>query len=425
MRWLNRTRVLVLAVVLLAISGIGFVSLSRSDAATDPLASPGTLVVETVVVERVHSFQSAREYTGTVVARRTSGLGFELSGKLNAILVEEGAEVSAGAPLAELDTEHLETRRRQVAAQRAEAAAKLDEMITGPREEDIAAARARVAGLEADVELLRRQTDRQQRLLDRNATSLDAFEEFSFQLQARQAQLDEACHDLEELLNGTRREQITAQQATVEALDAAVADIDVDLRKSTLRAPFAGTVARRSVDEGVVVEAGQEIVRLVEDAELEVWAGLPVAAAMDLVEGMEQRVKIGGRTYSATVAGRFPEVDRATRTRTVILRLERSAAAEVVQGEVVRLHLTETLEATGYWLPATALSKGQRGLWAAYVAMDVPKSVDARRIERRDVEILHTEGDRVLVRGALEDGEFVVAGGTHRVAPGQLVRLAQ
>ena len=42
--------------------------------------------------------------------------------------------------------------------------------------------------------------------------------------------------------------------------------------------------------------------------------------------------------------------------------------------------------------------------------------------ERRVVEVLHTEGDQVLVRGTLQDGELVVIDGLHRIVAGQLVR---
>jgi RND family efflux transporter MFP subunit len=248
-------------------------------------------------------------------------------------------------------------------------------------------------------------------------------------MKARAAQLNEAQHNLDELLNGTRKEQIAAQRAVVTELDAAIADIDVDLRKSTLKAPFDGTIARRLVDDGTVVDVGQPVFRLVEDQVLEARIGLPVHAAGRLVAESLQRVKIGGKYFQATVAGRFPEVDPATRTRTVILRLEDSAVADVVHGQVVRLELEETVEASGFWLPFTALSKGTRGLWTSLVLVEADKKDSTQgalfRVERRDIEVLHTQSERVLVRGTLNSGEQVVASGTHRVVPGQLVHLTK
>ncbi len=129
------------------------------------------------------------------------------------------------------------------------------------------------------------------------------------------------------------------------------------------------------------------------------------------------------------MAGRFPEVDPTTRTRTVVLRLDDSAAGYIVHGQVVRLELDETVEANGYWLPSTALTKGARGLWTTFVVVQADPNdstqPDLFRVERRDIEVLHTESNRVLVRGTLNPGDRVVASGTHRVVPGQLVRLTQ
>ena len=200
-------------------------------------------------------------------------------------------------------------------------------------------------------------------------------------------------------------------------------------------------------DEGTVVEAGRPIFRLIEDQVLEAWIGLPVHATQGLVEESKQRVKIDGRYFDATVAGRFPEVDAATRTRTVVLRLDESAAGHVVHGQIVRLQLEETVEEGGYWLPLAGLTKGARGLWTSFVVVQAdrkkgtgtfcakhPPGRSGKRflspfcelfhVERRDIEVLHTESARVLVRGTLNAGDRVVTSGTHRVVPGQLVRLS-
>ena len=415
------------AVVLFA--GLGFVVAANSKAEAETPVASRALSVETICVEPVSAYQAAREYTGTIVARRSSELGFESAGKLVENYFDEGDSVTAGMSLARLDTEHLETTRLQVVARRAQAAAQLDEMVTGPRDEDIAAARARIDSLRAQVELLELQSARQERLVASNATSQNEYEQYTFGLKAHEAQLNEAEHNLEELLNGTRTERIEAQRAVVAELDAAIADIDVDLRKSTLEAPYDGTIARRMIDEGTVVEAGEPVFRLVEDQLLEAWIGLPVHATEGLIEKSVQRVKIDGRHFDALVSRRFPEVDPATRTRTVILSLEDSAAEYVVHGQVVRLELEELVDAHGYWLPATALTEGARGLWESFVVVEADPNdstqTDLFRVERRDIEVLHTESDRVLVRGTLNPGDRVVTSGTHRVVPGQVVRLTK
>lgn len=404
-------------------TGLGLTSLSSSAEPVETEQPSRLLSVQTVTVKPVTSYLTTREYTGAVVARRTSQLGFELAGKLIELSVSEGDRVRAGQPLAQLDTEQLQTNRLKVVAQRAQAAARLDEMITGPREEDIAAARARVASLGAEVDLLKLQTSRRQRLLDSYAASQDEYEQHAFGQQARQAQLDEAEHDLQELLNGTRKEQLEAQRAVVAELDASIEAIDVDLRKSQLMAPYDGTIARRMTDEGTVVEIGQPVFRLVEDEALEAWIGLPALAAANLSEGSTQQVRVRGKRFQVTVAHRFPEIDPATRTRTVVLEFDKASSSQLVQGEVARLELQESVETAGFWLPSTALAKGSRGLWSALV---VETNDDGpARVARRDLEALHAESNRVLVRGTLNEGDRVISAGTHRVVPGQRVRLAR
>jgi RND family efflux transporter MFP subunit len=420
---------LIVAAAAVGAAGFGIVPLAISDRANDVKKQPRVLAVTTVAVEPVTSYLAARKYTGAIVARRTSELGFELSGKLTELHANEGDSVTAGTALAQLDTEHLETNRRKLVAKRAQAVALLDEMLAGPRSENIAAARARVASLQAQVELLRLQTARQKRTVPSGATTQDEYEQYAFGLKAREAELNQAQHNLEELLNGTRKEQVEAQRAVVAELDAAIAKIDVDLQKSTLTAPFDGTIARRFVEAGTVVNAGQRVLRLIEDGALEAWIGLPTQAAGRLTNGSSQRVKIQGESFDAVVTGRLPEVDPTTRTRTVVLALGSSASERVVHGQVVRLELQETIEADGFWLPPSALTKGERGLWAALVGekengADGSTQTGLLRIARRDLEVLHTESDRVLVRGTLHSGEQVITGGTHRIVPGQVVRLA-
>lgn len=417
----------------LVAAGIGAASIPSSSTDSpgiaEPSVGPRVLSVETTRLERVTFYRVAREYTGTIVARRVSELSFERAGLLEAIHVDEGTTVAQGSQLALLDTEHLQTRRRETRARRTQAAALLQEMVAGPRREDIDAARAHVESLDAQVDLLQLQTNRSEKLLQQNAVAQDGFDQFAFELKARQGQLNQAQHELEELLNGTRQEQIDAQRAIVEQLDAAIENVDVDLRKSDLKAPFAGTISRRLADEGTVVQTGQPILKLVEDSALEAWVGLPVAASTALAGGSAQRVRIAGRTFDAHVSGRRPEVDPATRTRTVILQLDPAATASVVHGQIVRLQLEETVIASGFWLPTAALTEGDRGLWACLVAVpdETPSSPQQRlfRVQRRDVEVLHTESQRVFVRGTLDSGDRVLTGGTHRVSAGQTVRILE
>jgi multidrug efflux pump subunit AcrA (membrane-fusion protein) len=371
------------------------------------------------------SYQVARGYTGTIVARRKSDLGFELPGKLVQVLFDAGDHVDAGALLARLDTEHLTKKREELIARQAQAQAVFDELTAGPRKEAIAFAQAKVHQLASQLELLEIQHARQKRLLQQNAVSREEYDISYYSLAARKADHAAAEHKLEELKNGTRPEQIAAQQAVLNQLTAQIADVDVELKKSSLHAPFAGKVAARIMDEGKVVQAGTSVVQLLEADALEAWIGVPPQETTRLNVGEERSITIEGAQYKARVARVLPNVDPDTQTQTVILDLLESASQFVADGQVVRLELNTQVDEQGMWVPTTALEKSSHGLWSCYALENSEHGAEAFRIERRYVELLHSDGARAYVRGTIAPGEKIVSGGTHRNVPGQLVRLGK
>ena len=417
---------------MLILSGSAIALLTGFPVARAQFASPDTTAaeanepmatsVETLTVEAVDGYEATRTYTGEVAALRSSNLGFERSGQLVTVLVEEGDRVASGTPLAQLDISNLQTQRQQFEADRARALAVLAELEAGPRAEDIAAASANVRRIEQDLALQRTQRSRREYLYERGAIAREELDTFSFGQSALQAQLEEARSRLEELQNGTRIEQIQAQRAVVQQLDAAIADVDVNIRKSTLKSPFAGIVSAREVDEGTVVGAGQSVVRLVEDAAPEARIGMPTTTASQLQPGDIQTVTLNGDRDEVTVTAVLPEVDPETRTQVVLLQLDQTALPNINPGQTVRAEIAKTVPAAGFWLPTSALTQDIRGLWSAYLVVPTDEGENSHEVRPESVEILHQESDRALVRGTLQAGDLVVANGVHRLVPGQQVQ---
>lgn len=409
-------------------------SQSAPTAETELAQSDSILPVQTVTAAQVDSYSVSRAYTGEVSALQASELGFERSGQLTALLIPEGSPVGAGEPLAQLDVRNLNAQRLQIEAEKSRAIAQLTELEVGARAEDIAAAQAVVEDLEQQIALQRTQLARREILYERGAISQEALDEFSFGEGSLAAQLNRARSQLNELQNGTRPEQISAQNALIQQLDARLADLDVNLAKSTLIAPFSGTVAEHKVDTGTVVGAGQSVIRLVENTAPEARVGVPADDIRKLNLGEERTVSINGEKFTGTITSILPEVNAQTRTQTVVLALENRAASRVSPGQTVRLELTEQIASEGIWLPSEALTQGIRGLWTAYtvvpeaaVASDEAASNEADGetsyvVQTKSVEIVHQEGDRVLVTGTLQPEDVVVASGSHRLVPGQRVR---
>jgi multidrug efflux pump subunit AcrA (membrane-fusion protein) len=390
----------------------------RGEAAGESPA-PRALPVRTVEAQPVSSFLALRQYTGSIVPARVSEIAFERAGKVVEVLVDQGDRVEIGQQLARLDTRHLLTQQKRLEANLREANAQLGELIAGPRKEQIAAAEAEVRDLVAQRRLQELNMKRRQSLLNTSAIVQEEYERAKFGLDATVARLEVAQERLNELRAGTRAEQVAAARAAVEQLEASLAGIAHDLEDCVLKAPFAGTVAERFIDEGVVITPQTPVTRIVEDARLEAWIGVPAHTARQVAPGQPVNVQTANARVRGTVSTILPELDMATRTRRVVVDIEDGSG--LLPGQVVRLEVPEEIDTAGFRLPTSALVSASRGLWSCYAVADDTDGI--QRAQRRDVEVLHTSGEHVVVRGTLQEGDLVVAAGTHRVANGQLVTV--
>ncbi len=155
---------------------------------------------------------------------------------------------------------------------------------------------------------------------------------------------------------------------------------------------------------------------LIEDTSLEAHIGVPFEVANDLVRGESYDILINGVTFPTRLKAVIAEVDTQTRTMFAIFSLDNSDHSPMA-GQIGKLALSRIVNDSGYWLPVEALTEGSRGMWNIYAIVD---GVDGMKsVEQRHLVVLHTETDRVFVRGTLEDGDSIVTSGLHRLVPGQ------
>ncbi len=354
---------------ILGVAALGGLAL-RAPGAPEPAvgAAEPLPVVATEAVER-SGYALTRSFAGRVIARRDSAIGFEIPGVVVEVLVDDGDTVAAGDVLARLDTRALEVERTQLEAERDE--------------------------VRANRALAVRTLERQEFLRREGHATGQRLDEARFDEQALRARLDR--------------------------LAAAIERIEVDLTKSVIAAPFAGTVSDRRVDEGTVVAAGTPLLRLLETGRREARVGLPARFAGRLAPGSRHPVTLTGATVEGRVTAILPDLDPGTRTVTAVLSLPTGIAAP--SGDLARLLLSERIPEPGFWLPTTALTEGLRGLWTVYAL--APEPAGGHAVRRETVEVLHTATDRVFVRGTLEPGDLIVAAGAHRLVPGQQVQVVE
>lgn len=411
-------RGLMLVIVLCLLGAAAWAAQSQfaSEEAAPEKMEPQVLPVEAVALRQKDFFQVPREFAGVVKPSESTAIGFEVAGRVEEVLVEEGDQVKQGETIALLDRQLLVAQRDQVVAELAAARAQLEELEAGARVEQIAAAEAKLSQLDSELQLARLQLDRREELRARQATSQEELDVLKFQTEVLLAQRQEAKALLDELVNGTRKERIVAQQATVSKLEAARQQADLQLGYGELTAPFDAIVVSRLRDPGAVVSPGQAVLEL-ESVASEIWVGVPPDLVDRFEIGKPFALRIGHCDEPARLRSIIPRLDPKTRTQPLVFLSE--SQRRLPSGAVARLIVNQPVLCEGFWVPAAALSPGSQGLWAVYVVEldDQQRSV----IRRRDVERLHTTADAVFVRGTLAEGEQLVANGVHRLVAGQLV----
>lgn len=185
-------------------------------------------------------WQSRRpyEWSGTVEAR-TISVGSRQGGRIKEVLVREGDRLAAGAPLIILEPGDLDAQRLMAegeltqakanleklqkgarpeeideAKARADTAvAALEETRVGARSEQIAGATARLVAAQVSVDKAQLDADRAHKLLSTGAIARSQADDADAALSGAIAQRDAARQTLDELKNGSRREDIAQAYA--------------------------------------------------------------------------------------------------------------------------------------------------------------------------------------------------------------------
>ncbi len=355
---------LFLLVLALVIAGLVLAALALRSEEGPKVAEMPPTPISAAVVEVVlqGDFDLKESYSGLVTPRRESQLGFTTGGRIASLNTDIGDRVAEGQRLAILDT-------RALRAQLAAAEAAIDEVV-------------------ANRELALTIVERQRDLRDEGFVSQQVVDEFAAQASAADARLQAA----------------RAQADTLR--------VQIDLAQ--IRAPFDGMVTERFVDEGVIAAPGQAIFTLVEASTLEARIGVPESALASLTAGETYELNVAGRPVEAVLRADTGVIDARQRTVTTVFEIP--ADQGVATGAVARLYLNRAVDERGLWVPVSALKEATRGLWSVYVA---EPDGDGFMAQTRLVEIVHTDGPRAFVRGALEDGDLVVVDGLQRITPKQ------
>jgi HlyD family secretion protein len=193
---------------------------------------------------------------------RQADLAFGVEGPIAQILVDEGDRVEAGQTLAVLEQDAFVHAEANAEAMLKSAEARLAELLSGSRPQEIERARANVSAAEAALENAELNLRRANELAKREHAAQQALDSARLTHRTAAALLRQARAELALRLEGSRAEEITQQRAEVAARRATLALQRYRLARSTLKAPNAGIVLTRVREAGAVVNANAPVFTL-------------------------------------------------------------------------------------------------------------------------------------------------------------------
>jgi RND family efflux transporter MFP subunit len=212
--------------------------------------------------------------------------------------------------------------------------------------------------------------------------------------------------------------EATREADEAERLDAleqgAVAAMKVHgerLFRHRITAPFDGVVARRLVDPGDWLSAGQPALQLLSSGSVQVHVHVPEDVLDELPTLQQVEIVADEQRVAAELRGVVQALDPTTRT--ALLRLEpKQRPAWLRAGKSVDVAFF--VQQTGGWVvPRDALVQGVAGV-------RVVKVVDGKA-QPVEVHELASTAEQVLVSGEFARGDVIVTKGNERLRPGQAV----
>jgi multidrug efflux system membrane fusion protein len=363
---------------------VTFVVLLTTSCGKEEEQSAEPEVVRPVKVMRVVSrgIGSGLTFPGEVRAAQRVELAFKVvGGRLFELPIagKEGEYVEAGTLLARIDPTDFETELRN--------------------------AEGRLKEAEAALDLAKSEYARIQRIRkeDPGATS--------------QAMVDR------------RREAVNQAKGRIKSLKASVDNAKNRLEYTYLRAPFAGLIAKRYVDNFQEVQPKQPIVRLEDISQVEILVDVPEnvmairkATGPGAVKAFAQFPTAPGKPYALTIKEFATKADPATQTYQVVFQMPQPEDINVLPGMTANVSVSLLEQETGersILIPAIAVMTDPNG--ADYVWL---VDSDHMTVHKKEVKVGRLEGsENIEVLEGLEGGESLVVAGVTKLQEGMKVSL--
>lgn len=222
----------------------------------------------------------------------------ELSAEVNEPIVEivvaEGEPVTAGQLLLRQDPSRADARLAEAEAALAQQQARLDELIRGPRKEQIAAARANLEGATEEMAFRQNEVQRVGDIYRKGLASAEALDLAKVALDTARANRKLREAQLQEALAGTTVEELAQAEQALAQMAARRDSTRIDLERHALYAPVDGVLDSRLFELGERPSPGQPVLVMLGGPQAHARVFVPEDLRVHVAPGGKARIFVDG-----------------------------------------------------------------------------------------------------------------------------------
>lgn len=218
--------------------------------------------------------------------------------------------------------------------------------------------------------------------------------------------------------------QYLQSKTNYEAQLSAIKQMESQLGKSTIRAPFSGVIDNVIKDQGTVVAPGpgSEVFRIVNLSDMYISVEVPEAYLGNVIKGKEAKVYFPILNDSVTTkirqTGNF--INPGNRSFTVEIAVPNKEGI-IKPNLTARVHINDYTNDKAILIPQSVISENAEGEQYTYVA---EKTNEQEAVAKRVIITTgKTQEGFVEVLSGIESGSFVIKEGARRVKDGQDVQI--
>lgn len=233
------------------------------------------------------------EASGTIEATRVE-LHAKNSGTIRQLTLKEGDFVQADQVVAVLERNDLVAQRERDAMNLLAAEDKLQELLSGAREQEIEAAQANVNVAQVNLEQAEKELERTRTLYEGGAVSQSQWETAQNSVDIKKQQLTISQAQLELLQAGSKPEAVATARAQVKSYQAILKASQAVLDDLRVSSPIAGIITSKGFENGEFIQAGSTLVAVTDTSNLWIKVYIPTDDLPSIKLNQAVRISVSG-----------------------------------------------------------------------------------------------------------------------------------